>query len=250
MKLNMLNKAITIMLISLLFCNVSYGDTAIPGGVTIGKYIDGSTGEELSALLKTTDGYSFFSDQMKENINNLKAHTVVVILNESNGIQYRGTGIAVDKRHILTVNHVTSSTGRNFYNETPTSQPYWATVVKRDASHDIALLEIDKSAPDLISVPMKFSGDDVSIGDDVYTIGHPDSGLFSLTHGVVYRFNEKAFNGIEGTMLNIRISGGNSGGFVINTNGELVGMMFSDAAQIKNLGFMIKESDLKNFLNN
>jgi S1-C subfamily serine protease len=227
-----MKKLIIIIALLFTFSNTTYANV-----------ID-NTGKEIEPL-KTTDGYLFVNDTIKANIENLKKHTLIVMRQEAEG-QYRGAGIAIDKRHILTANHVTSATGKNFYFEHEGSQPIWATVVKQDPTHDIAILEIDKNAPDLIE-PMTFATE-LNIGDTVYTIGHPLSGLYSLTEGSILKLSEKAYNGIESVKLDIKIHDGNSGGFVINDQGELVGMI-SSGSQVINWGYMIGIEDIQSFLN-
>lgn len=214
--------------------------------ITIGKVVD-EFGNELT-LIQTTDGSMAFSKEQKMNIDNLKNHTVIVMRQEVDG-QYRGAGIVIDKRHILTVNHVISKIGKNFYFANENADPLWATVVKQDAAHDLALLEIDKNAPDLIADPIPFAKE-ISVGEKVYTIGHPkDKLLYSLTYGKVRRLDSKGSDNIPCIELDIRIIGGNSGGFVINAKGEIVGMMFSSLEQVGNMAFMICLDDIKNFLN-
>lgn len=211
---------------------------------TYANVID-STGKEMVPL-KITDGYLYVNDSIKSNIENLKKHTVIVML-QKDGLAYRGAGVPIDKRHILTVNHVSADTNdsNNYYFTEENGTPYDCKVFKQDPTHDIAILEIDKDAPDLIG-PMTFATD-LNIGDTVYTIGHPLSGLYSLTMGEIIKLSERAYNGIDSVKLDIKIKEGNSGGFVINDQGELVGMISSES-QVSNWGYMIGKDDIQGFL--
>lgn len=210
-----------------------------------------SNGKEVK-LLKTTDGYLAVNEMIQANIQELQQHTVIVMKNEHQVdgtiIQYRATGLAIDKRHILTVNHIVYSKLKieNYYFASEGSQPLWATVTKQDPSHDIAILEIDKNAPDLPVEPMPFAKE-ISVGEWVVTIGHPEHGTYSLTQGSILMLSEKSHYDIDSVKLDIKIQGGNSGGFVINANGEIVGMIFC-GSQVINWGYMIGKDDIQAFL--
>jgi S1-C subfamily serine protease len=232
----MFKKLLLLFIISIFIVNVA---SANP------KFVD-TDGNELT-FIKTTDGYMAFNDEAKANIENLMKDTVIVKLIDSDGKQYHAAGIAIDKRHILTVNHITSATGKNFYNEKEDKPPYWATIVKQDATHDIALLEIDKNAPDLIMTPLTFAKD-FQIGDNVYTVGHPQGRFNSLTKGNISYLDQVGYDGVKGIELEIIIHAGNSGGFVENEKGELVGMMFSIHGYIKNVAYMIGKDDILKFM--
>lgn len=188
--------------------------------------------------LKTTEGYLYINDTIKANIENLKKHTVIVML-QKDGLAYRGAGIAIDKRHILTVNHVAADTpgSNNYYRSEENGLPYDCKVIKQDKEHDIALLEIESKAPDLIE-PMTFATEIIA-GEYIYTIGHPLSGLYSLTMGKTSNTTGR---------LNLKVNGGNSGGFVMNDQGELVGMVTSKQNQVGNLAYMVGKDDIQNFL--
>jgi S1-C subfamily serine protease len=223
----MKSKVILLILFSILLFNVAHATT-----------IDKETGKSIT-LTQTTDGYMAFSDELNANIENLKKL-------EADG-QYRAAGIAIDKRHILTADHITSATGKNFYFEHEGSQPLWATIVKQDPLHDLALLEIDKNAPDLIAEPMTFAKN-ITLDETVYTVGHPKSKLYSLTKGKVNSLTGKGSDNIQGIELDMRVKSGNSGGCVIDAQGEIVGMIFSAQDMVGNMAFMIGKDDIQNFL--
>jgi S1-C subfamily serine protease len=230
-----------IILILILF--LTFSETA--HAITIHKSYSG-TGEEL-VILDTTNGQMAFTKEEAANIEKLKKHTVIVIELDSDGRQYKAAGIAIDKRHILTVDHIISNNSKNYYAEQEGSPSYWATVIKQDPKHDIAILEIESSAPDLIAESLPFAKD-IQRKERVYTIGHPKKTTYQLTSGKVNLLMEKGYNDIESMQLDICIKNGNSGGFVINGQGEIVGMIYSVAEHIGNIGYMIGTEDIQKFL--
>lgn len=212
--------------------------TSTANAITIGNVIDSETKQEIPKL-ESTDGALYINNaEIRDHIANLKKHTVIVML-QKEGRAFRGAGIAIDKRHILTVNHAAATTpgSNNYYFAEENGKPYDATVIKTDELHDLALLEIDKSAPDLMDT-MTFNNP--IAGETIYTIGHPDLGLYSLTMG-------KTSN--DSGRLKIKIHGGNSGGMVMNEQGELIGMITSMQEQVGNLAYMTISKDIKGFMN-
>lgn len=223
----------------------------VVNGTSVFADVVSSTGEKLS-MIKTTDGYKAFTDSEVKVIDNLNKHTVVVMIRvytKTGIVSYRGAGIAIDKRHIVTADHVTSSTEKhdNYYRASEGATPYYATVISSDPAHDLSLLEIDKNAPDLIAEPLTFAKE-VKENDTVITIGHPRGTMYGITTGYVNYMKGKGYNKIISILVDIRILPGNSGGFAINESGEIVGMMFSSANQIGNIGCMINKDDIINFL--
>lgn len=206
-----------------------FADVEPASAVTVSKAIR-PDGEEL-VFLNTTDGLMAFGKSVVGYIDSLKRRTVIVYLQEPDGSQRRGAGFIKDKRHILTVNHVAAdvgSKGYNFYYENEHVQPYLADVTRIDAKHDVALLEIDKNAPDLpVSEPLFFS--DPTADAIVYTVGHPLAGLYSVTQGRTSNASGR---------LQITVQSGNSGGFVINQEGKIVGMITSKQEQVGDLAYM------------
>jgi S1-C subfamily serine protease len=230
----MKKKIILLLVLSMLLNNVVYATVRL-----------GETGQEIQ-LTKTTDGWADYGDEVNDGINKLKNNTVIVYL-ESKGVYYRGAGIAISKRHIVTVNHVTYDGGKNFYQPYEDSPSYWATVIKQDPTHDIAILEIDKGAPDLPFTPIAFAKE-IKMDESVYTIGHPLDNLYALTQGTVGWLEEKGWNDIKSVQLNIRAHEGNSGGFVINNSGEIVGMVFCYSAHVGSFGYMIGKDEIQKFI--
>jgi serine protease Do len=193
--------------------------------------------------------------------------SVVLILgsNES-GQGELGTGSVIDSRgRVLTNAHVVvdAKTGAPF----PTLRVYLKPAVvtgdpKRDLVDpinvkverfdrdlDLALLDLDR-VPQVPRLPI---GDDsaVSPGDPVVAIGHPEQGgLWTLTQGVVSTLiaNLGGVNGKDAFQTDASINRGNSGGPLIDSAGELIGVNTSmarkaaDGLTITSVNFSIRSS--------
>jgi S1-C subfamily serine protease len=140
-----------------------------------------------------------------------------------------GSGVIISEDgYIVTNNHVVD--GADEINITlPNSKTYKATVVGTDPSSDIAVLKIDaKGLPYLVNG----NSDDAKLGQWVIAIGYPLTLDVTVTAGFI---SAKARNiGINSRQSSAPIESfiqtdaavnpGNSGGALINTRGELIGI--------------------------
>lgn len=136
-----------------------------------------------------------------------------------------GTGWAVDGGYVVTSEHVvTGVPWVDLYDVT--AKRYRAEVVLRDVRNDIALLRIDETAVNLPALALAEAG--ARPGIDVFTLGFPrvdvlgrtpklSTGIISAVNG--YRDDPASYQ------TSVQIQPGNSGGPLINMNGEVVGIM-------------------------
>jgi putative serine protease PepD len=141
-----------------------------------------------------------------------------------------GSGIVVSANGlILTNDHVVSGARAIAVQVGGSSGPLRrAAVVGTDASDDLALLKI---APDgLVLTPLKFADSaTVNVGDQAFAIGNPYGLDQTLTVGVVSALDRTitAPNGaaIRGVLqTDAALNPGNSGGPLLNTAGEVIGV--------------------------
>lgn len=148
--------------------------------------------------------------------------------------QTLGSGVVVDGAgHIVTNHHVIDNAERVSVQLSDGRQAV-ANVVGRDPDTDLAVLQVD-----LGNVPVMPLGrsDQLRVGDVVLAIGNPIGLTQSVTQGIVSgtgrgQLGVATFENFIQTDAPINF--GNSGGALINTNGELVGI--NTAVLAKNLG--------------
>jgi serine protease DegS len=145
-----------------------------------------------------------------------------------------GSGVIVDDRgHIVTNHHVIAGSDRISV-ELADGRRTPATVVGRDPGTDLAVLRID-----LPKLPVMTLGrsDRIAVGDVVLAIGTPLGLSQTVTHGIISAIG-RAQLGVavyeNFIQTDAAISVGNSGGALVNTRGELVGI--NTAVLGKNLG--------------
>ncbi len=103
---------------------------------------------------------------------------------------------------------------------------YRGEVLAYDVPLDLALLKITGVDKQITTVEFADSNE-VDIGDKVYAIGHPEQGgLWSLTTGVISAYRAD-FGGVSGKNLfqtDASINRGNSGGPLLDEQGDMVGI--------------------------
>lgn len=154
-----------------------------------------------------------------------------------------GSGVIVSEDgYILTNNHVIQDANEIevTLNDNTT---YTAEIVGTDPSTDLAVLKID--AKNLRAMPIANS-DDVRVGQWVLAVGNPFNLNSTVTAGIVSakarNINVIGSNSRNQDIIPIEsfiqtdaaVNPGNSGGALINTNGELIGINTAIASQTGN----------------
>ncbi len=155
--------------------------------------------------------------------------------------QDSGTGIVLNQQGlILTNDHViagATSLTVNAGGATSTTRP--ATVVGEEANGDLALIHVDPSGLGL--KPLKLvSSSSVQVGDSVYAIGNPYGLEETLTRGIVSALDREISAPdrakISGAIqTDAALNPGNSGGPLLNEQGDVVGVNSQIASEAANV---------------
>ncbi|NBU90727.1 MAG: DUF1566 domain-containing protein [Flavobacteriia bacterium] len=108
-----------------------------------------------------------------------------------------------------------------------------------DKSVDLILLKVST----LNKPSIKFAVTTASIGQKVYVIGSPQGLPATISDGIISGMRD--FEGIKLLQMTASISPGSSGGPVLNSIGELIGISVSQLTDGQNLNFAIPKSYLQ-----
>jgi S1-C subfamily serine protease len=142
--------------------------------------------------------------------------------------QALGSGFVIDKAgHILTNFHVVEGAKEVFINFTGNDR-YKATIVGTDPSTDLAVLQIDAQSRALTPLPLGNS-DALQVGAPVVAIGNPFGLDRTETAGIVSALQREiqAPNGFtidKVIQTDAAINKGNSGGPLLDANGNVIGI--------------------------
>jgi len=125
-----------------------------------------------------------------------------------------------------------------------------ATVVGSDPDEDLALVKADGA---LNARTLRFAtGGDAAIGDDVIALGYPLGLPFTATRGAITGDDREV--DVEGTsysglfQTDAAVNPGNSGGAIINSRGQVVGMVIAGGDGTEGIGFGVPTSRARQVL--
>ena len=187
--------------------------------------------------------------------------------NQSQYTEGAGSGIIIsksdDKLYILTNNHVVEGSSElivQFINEKSVDATIVGTSERKDlAVISIPLSDLDDDTIDSIKIATIGSSDELKVGNGIIAIGNALGYGQSVTTGVVSALNrEVTIDDYTYKMIQIdaAINGGNSGGALLNSKGEVVGINSAkysssvtySSASIEGMGFAIPISDVENLI--
>jgi S1-C subfamily serine protease len=213
----------------------------------------GSSNEPVATAPATNDDEPALN--VAEVLKKIQPSVVTIIaLTESGMDQGRGTGTGVvitSDGDILTNDHVVDGADSVFVLFAGDTEPTPATVIAVDAGNDLALLHVDQTGltPAVFADP-----ESIDIGDEVVAVGFAldlDGGP-TVTRGIVSALNRTIVSGdgaLDGLIqTDTAISSGNSGGPLVNTRGQVIGIntaVFQSSSEVaaNNVGFSISVAE-------
>ncbi|WON76541.1 serine endoprotease DegQ [Serratia sp. UGAL515B_01] len=137
-----------------------------------------------------------------------------------------GSGVIIDaeKGYILTNNHVINNADK-IKIQLNDGREYEAKLLGRDEQSDIALLQVN-GAKNLTAIKIADS-DKLRVGDFAVAVGNPFGLGQTATSGIISALGRSGLSleGLENFIqTDASINRGNSGGALINLNGELIGI--------------------------
>jgi S1-C subfamily serine protease len=168
-----------------------------------------------------------------------------------------GTGFFVtDDGRIVTAYHVVRDTN-SLTVKTAQGKEYKAEIVKVDPDADLALIKLSDRQPDERFKAMSIGKTAPNAGDEVFTIGHPQGWSENFLSAGKYLYAASSYK-IELNKLSftknvvesskIHVEPGNSGGPLINKDGEAIGVIsrlaYRGATKLESTGV----ADMQRFL--
>lgn len=173
-----------------------------------------------------------------------------------------GSGVIISEDgYILTNNHVVSSSSSSstysyyeigeaskvtvyLYND---ETAYEGTIIGTDNQTDLAVIKIDKEG---LTAATLGDSDSVQVGEFAMAIGNPLGMQSSVSAGIVSAVNrEVTTDGVtyHTIQTDTAINSGNSGGALVNSKGEVIGIntLKLSGTSVEGLGFAIPINDTK-----
>ena len=166
--------------------------------------------------------------------------------------QGAGSGVIVKKDGYIATNFHVIQGATKVEVTLHNGDTYSAKIIGSDAENDIAVIKID--AKDLATAKIGDSST-VAVGDLAVAIGNPLGQLGGTATAGIISALDRTLN-VEGTTLTLlqtdaAINGGNSGGGLFNSKGELIGIVESKASAVgvEGLAFALPINNVSGIIN-
>ncbi|MEO8762687.1 MAG: trypsin-like peptidase domain-containing protein [Ginsengibacter sp.] len=160
---------------------------------------------------------------------------------------FRATGFLVDgSGYIITNAHVINN-ARNIIVENKKGDQFFTKAVYVNKITDLAILKIsDTSFKKVTNLPYTFPKSSTELGEHIFTLGYPRE---EIVYGEGYLSAKSGYFGdTTSYQISISVNPGNSGGPVINKNGEVIGIISSKETNADGVVFAIKSKNIYNAL--
>ena len=213
----------------------------------------GSSNEPVATAPATNDAEPALN--VAEVLKKIQPSVVTIIAITEAGMnpgRATGTGVVITSDgDILTNDHVVDGADNVSVLFAGDTEPTPATVLAVDVGNDLALIHVDKTGltPAVFADP-----DSIDIGDEVVAVGFALDldGVPTVTRGIVSALNRTIVSGdgaLDGLIqTDTAISSGNSGGPLVNTRGQVIGIntaVFQSSSEVaaNNVGFSISVAE-------
>ncbi len=184
-------------------------------------------------------------DQVMHNVrvqgNQINAIQSKVPVNEfaSNG----GTSFLIDSKGYLVTNAHVVAGSSTILVQNNKGQEFKATIVHLDNVKDLAILKIeDEDFKPLLSLPYSIRKSNADLGESIFTLGYPRD---EIVYNEGYMSAKTGFNGDTiSCQIAVSANPGNSGGPVLNKNGEVIGVLSTAQTKAEGVVFAIKSKNI------
>lgn len=158
---------------------------------------------------------------------------------EDVNVKSGGTSFLIDVKGFLVTNAHVIGENTHVVVQNSKGQEFKAAIIKMDLASDLAILKIeDADFKPFNALPYGFKKSGGDLGEQIFTLGYPRD---EIVYGEGYMSARTGFNGDTlACQISVAANPGNSGGPVINSNGEVVGILSARQVQAEGTVFAIK----------
>ncbi|MBD1384502.1 trypsin-like peptidase domain-containing protein [Mucilaginibacter rigui] len=157
--------------------------------------------------------------------------------------KFKGTGFALTGNGYIVTNYHVVNGADSVYVQNATGESFRTKVVYTEPQYDVAVLEInDPAFKNLGTVPYTFKKAKSDLGEVVYTLGYPGDdikfGPGALTAATGFKGDTTEYE------VFIPVNPGNSGGFLMDDKGNVIGVINGKQTQTSGAAFAVKSNYL------
>ncbi|HEU4553839.1 MAG TPA: serine protease [Chitinophaga sp.] len=204
---------------------------------------------QRAAKQKTTAQY----EDVRRVLNNIQRSQNALISNMNSGKKapanpgtYGGTGFAISTNGYIITNYHVVAGADSVYVQNNKGEAYKASSVFEDISSDLAILKIADSTFKSLPLPYSLKPQPVNLGEEVFTMGYPRD---EIVYGKGYISAQTGFNGdTVAYQVSIPVNPGNSGAPLMDSEGNIVGIITGKQTTSDGIAFAVKSAHLKRLL--
>ena len=174
--------------------------------------------------------------------------TVLVTITDASGQSSFGSGFVVGTGQIATNRHVIKGIASGKVKMVgETVEHVIESVLIVDINHDLAVIQATGVTASSLTLG---DSDTVEVGQSIYAAGNPQGLTGTFSQGIISGIRPEGNALVEDTIIQITapVSPGSSGGPVLNSDGEVIGIIFSQFTNGQNLNFAIPVNFLKELI--
>ena len=160
---------------------------------------------------------------------------------------YRATGFLIDGKGFIVTNAHVVNRLKTIYVENNKGEYFTAQTIYADKNTDLAILKInDTSFKAVNNLPYSINKTNSNLGEQIFTMGYPRN---EIVYGEGY-LSAKSGNEGDSTayQLSVSVNPGNSGGPVLNKNGQIIGIITSKNSTADGVVFAAKSKNIYKLL--
>ncbi|MGX1638879.1 MULTISPECIES: S1C family serine protease [Sphingobacterium] len=209
----------------------------------------------FSTLRRANSDYSALKREINSVKRNVNAHHNAIrnINKESNApqdaLQYGATGFMLTKDGYVVTNFHVVSGADSIHLQNNKGDSYKASIIFVDSEKDLAILHISDSnfIAQSANIPYTFRRQNTDLGEGIYTIGYPRD---EAVYGEGYLSSSTGYSGdTTAYQISVPVNPGNSGGPVLDKNGNIIGIISGKQKGLDGAAFAIKTKALIETLN-
>jgi tetratricopeptide (TPR) repeat protein len=180
------------------------------------------------------------AEQIFDMVNN---SVVVVMAYDRKGNVFQGSGVVVNVNGYIATNYHVCSDAYRIEIKHFSQEVKHTEIVYKDESKDILILKVKEN---LFKPIIIGNSSNLKPGQRVYAIGSPEGYENSISEGIISGYRIENNSGL--IQMTTPITDGSSGGAVVNTKGELIGLSVSGQHE-GNIYFAIPIDDIIKLIN-
>ena len=185
--------------------------------------------------------------RIEEKVNNisdkLNQATATIQPKSKFAANFSATGFLIDGIGYIATNAHVINNAKNLIVENKHGEQFIAFPVYVNKNTDLAILKItDTSFKKLNSLPYSIPKASAELGEQIFTLGYPKE---EVVYGEGYLSAKSGYSGDTASyQVSISVNPGNSGGPVINKNGEVIGIISSKETNADGVVFALKSKNI------